>query len=75
MPPWAGQGANSGIADVHNLAWKLVAVSKGYANERILETYDPERLPVDQAAAEASANAAGERGLIETKKSWGCCGD
>ena len=23
MPPWGGQGANSGIADVHNLAWKL----------------------------------------------------
>ncbi|KAL8661303.1 MAG: hypothetical protein Q9202_005728 [Teloschistes flavicans] len=70
MPPWAGQGATSGIADVHNLAWKLAAVMNGQANEALLETYDMERVPVGQAAAEASANAADEKGIISTKKNF-----
>ena len=70
MPPWAGQGANSGISDVYNLAWKLAAVLKGRAGRALLETYEVERLPVGRAAAEASANAADERGVIATKKSF-----
>ena len=68
MPPYAGQGANSGIADVHNLAWKLAAVIKGQAQAGLLETYEKERLPVDRFAAEASGEAADERGLIMWKK-------
>ncbi|KAL8706036.1 MAG: hypothetical protein Q9225_007990, partial [Loekoesia sp. 1 TL-2023] len=68
MPPWAGQGANSGIADVYNLAWKLAAILKGHASKALLETYGVERIPVGQAAAEASADAADERGIILTKK-------
>ncbi|CAF1516723.1 unnamed protein product [Adineta ricciae] len=69
MPPWAGQGANSGVADAHNLAWKLAAVLKGDAEPGLLSTYDVERLPVGQTAAEVSAAAADERGLITMKKS------
>ncbi|MEN8281846.1 bifunctional 3-(3-hydroxy-phenyl)propionate/3-hydroxycinnamic acid hydroxylase [Acinetobacter gerneri] len=42
-PPWAGQGLNSGIRDVGNIAWKLAAVIKGYAAEKIIESYDVER--------------------------------
>lgn len=68
MPPWAGQGANSGIADVYNLAWKLAAVLKGHASKTLLETYDVERIPVGRKAAEASADAAGERGIISMKR-------
>lgn len=68
MPPWAGQGANSGIADVYNLAWKLGAVLERKADKALLETYDKERIPVGRAAAEGSANAADERGIILTKK-------
>jgi putative polyketide hydroxylase len=33
MPPWGGQGGNSGIADAHNLAWKLAAVLKKKTSE------------------------------------------
>lgn len=36
-------GANTGIADAHNLAWKLAAVLKGDAHPDLLATYGPER--------------------------------
>ncbi|KAH0844457.1 hypothetical protein AYO21_00928 [Fonsecaea monophora] len=67
MPPWGGQGANTGIADVHNLAWKLAAILRGHASERLLETYDVERIPVARAAAEFSASMADENGIISTR--------
>jgi putative polyketide hydroxylase len=67
MPPWGGQGANSGIADAHNLAWKLAAVLKGHASKVLLETYDVERIPVGRAAAEASASAVDENGIFSMK--------
>ena len=68
MPPWRGQGANSGIADVSNLAWKLAAVLNHAADPRLLETYEVERLPVGRNAAEISVKAADERGIISTEK-------
>jgi putative polyketide hydroxylase len=67
MPPWGGQGANSGIADAYNLAWKLAAVLKGYAGKALLETYDVERMPVGLEAAEASASGTDEKGIISMK--------
>jgi hypothetical protein len=36
---------NTGIQDAYNLAWKLAFVLKGAAAERILDTYNEERLP------------------------------
>jgi putative polyketide hydroxylase len=44
--PWGGFGANTGIQDAHNLAWKLAAVTKGTAGEALLDTYDTERRAV-----------------------------
>ncbi|KAJ7350401.1 FAD-binding monooxygenase-like protein [Mycena albidolilacea] len=70
MPPWGGQGANSGIADAYNLAWKLAAVLDGRAGNALLETYDVERLPAGREAAEASASGADERGMISVKKNF-----
>jgi putative polyketide hydroxylase len=69
MTPYAGQGANSGIADAHNLAWKLTAVLEGHATPALLETYDAERRPVAKVAVEVSAAAADERGNLAVKKS------
>lgn len=51
-PPAGGFGANTGIHDAHNLAWKLAAVIKGWADDRLLETYDAERRAVGHAMAE-----------------------
>lgn len=42
--PVGGQGMNTGIGDAVNLAWKLAAVLKGEANDRLLESYEPERI-------------------------------
>src|SRR5262249_23108359 len=64
MPPWGGQGANSGIADVHNLAWKLAAVLNKQAAPSLLPSYSAERHPVTYLAADESAAAADERGLM-----------
>lgn len=70
MPPYAGQGSTSGIADVHNLAWKLAFVLKKLAPSSLLDTYEVERLPVDTYAAEASAGMSDERGLYRLKKDF-----
>jgi 3-(3-hydroxy-phenyl)propionate hydroxylase len=43
QPPFFGQGMNSGIRDVFNLAWKLAAVCRGQASAAVLDTYDLER--------------------------------
>lgn len=47
LPPTRGGfGANTGIQDAHNLAWKLAAVLAGRATPALLATYDAERRPV-----------------------------
>ncbi|HET8846744.1 MAG TPA: FAD-dependent monooxygenase, partial [Ktedonobacteraceae bacterium] len=48
MPPTGGFGANTGIADAHNLAWKLALVLKGQAGPDLLISYEAERRPVAQ---------------------------
>ncbi|KAK5059694.1 hypothetical protein LTR84_009577 [Exophiala bonariae] len=48
MPPTGGLGGNTGIADAHNLAWKLAFVLKGLASNSLLSTYNAERQPIDE---------------------------
>jgi 2,4-dichlorophenol 6-monooxygenase len=45
-PPSSGLGSNTCIQDAFNLAWKLAYVVKGYAGERLLDSYTLERAPV-----------------------------
>lgn len=54
MPPWAGQGMNTGIRDVTNLCWKLAAIVRGQADKSLLATYDEERRPHAKAMIELS---------------------
>jgi 2-polyprenyl-6-methoxyphenol hydroxylase-like FAD-dependent oxidoreductase len=44
--PAGGQGMNTGLQDVYNLAWKLALVQKGKAAQELLATYHEERNPV-----------------------------
>jgi 3-(3-hydroxy-phenyl)propionate hydroxylase len=44
-PPFLGQGMCAGIRDAANLAWKLALVVRGAASERLLDSYESERLP------------------------------
>ncbi|WP_206789674.1 bifunctional 3-(3-hydroxy-phenyl)propionate/3-hydroxycinnamic acid hydroxylase [Amycolatopsis sp. MtRt-6] len=45
MPPFAGQGLNSGIRDATNLCWKIAGVLGGTLEQRVLSTYEAERRP------------------------------
>ncbi len=65
MPPTGGFGMNTGVQDVHNLAWKLAAVLKGTASPRLLDTYNDERQPVARAITEQSLINATSMGRLE----------
>jgi 2-polyprenyl-6-methoxyphenol hydroxylase-like FAD-dependent oxidoreductase len=55
-PPWGGHGYNTCVGDAVNLAWKLVAVLRGWAGPALLDSYEPERRPVArQTIADAGA--------------------
>ncbi|MFI6690104.1 FAD-dependent monooxygenase [Streptomyces sp. NPDC050485] len=58
IPIVGGLGMNAGIADVHNLCWKLAGVLHGWAGPDLLDTYETERHPVaHQTLRQAVANA------------------
>ncbi|MGD0430168.1 MAG: FAD-dependent monooxygenase [Acetobacteraceae bacterium] len=42
--PAGGQGMNTGIGDAINLAWKLATVLAGRAPDRLLDSYEAERI-------------------------------
>ena len=44
VSPFGARGANSGMQDVDNLGWKLGLVINGNAPDRLLDTYDDERI-------------------------------
>jgi putative polyketide hydroxylase len=54
VPPLGAFGLNLGIADPHNLAWKLALVRRGLAGASLLDTYDVER----RAAAQFTVDHA-----------------
>jgi hypothetical protein len=43
FPPTGGLGLNTGLADVHNIAYKIAAVHQGWAGRDLLESYGAER--------------------------------
>ena len=44
VSPFGARGANSGVQDAENLAWKLDAVLRGQAAAALLDSYDAERV-------------------------------
>jgi 2-polyprenyl-6-methoxyphenol hydroxylase-like FAD-dependent oxidoreductase len=54
LPPTGGFGMNTGVQDVHNLAWKIAGVLGGWAGPALLASYDVERRPVARTNADRS---------------------
>lgn len=61
VPIVGGLGMNAGIADVHNVCWKLAGIIHGWAGPGVLDTYEPERKPV---AAETLQQAMANTRLV-----------
>ena len=64
VSPFGARGANSGIQDADNLVWKLALVLDGRAPERLLDTYDFERV---RAADENILNSTRSTDFITPK--------
>ena len=71
MPPTGGWGGNTGVADAHNLAWKLAMVLKGVAEPALLDSYDAERRPAGLMTMEQAysiyAGRYAERATLDAK--------
>jgi hypothetical protein len=52
MPPTGGFGGNTGVADAHNLAWKLAMTLDGSAGPGLLDSYEAERRPIGELTTE-----------------------
>jgi 2-polyprenyl-6-methoxyphenol hydroxylase-like FAD-dependent oxidoreductase len=55
--PVGAQGMNTGLQDAINLAWKLAEVLRYHADERLLKTYEEERLPFAQSLVKTTDRA------------------
>ncbi len=44
VSPFGARGGNGGVQDIDNLGWKLALVMRGLAPERLLDSYDEERV-------------------------------
>src|SRR3546814_10759194 len=64
VSPFGARGANSGVQDAENLAWKLQAVLDGAAPESLVDTYAAER---EQAADENLLNSTRSTDFITPK--------
>jgi 2,4-dichlorophenol 6-monooxygenase len=63
-PPNGGLGLNTAVGDVQNLVWKLAQVINGWADDALLDSYEPERRPVGRAVvARALANWQAHPGI------------
>jgi len=64
VSPFGARGANSGVQDAENLAWKLQAVLDGAAPEALVDSYAAER---EQAADENLLNSTRSTDFITPK--------
>jgi len=72
FPPTGGLGLNTGVADAHNLVWKLAAVERGWAPAGLLDSYGAERRPVARMNADKSLENA--LGMIDVFVACGVTG-
>jgi 2-polyprenyl-6-methoxyphenol hydroxylase-like FAD-dependent oxidoreductase len=58
--PWGGLGMNLGLADAHNLAWKLALCITGRAGQDLVDTYEQERRAIAAATVAESVRQLSE---------------
>ena len=65
-PPFGGHGMNMGIGDAVDLGWKLGAVLDGWADERLLDSYEIERRQIHRLVIDEAVenNAHSSRSLV-----------
>lgn len=68
LSPISGQGLNTGIQEIHNLAWKLTLVIQHSAHENLLDTYMQERYPIIEEIQRTILNGTH---LLNTRKAFG----
>ncbi len=73
FPPTGGLGMNTGIADAHNLAWKLASVLEGSAPPSLLDSYESERRPV--AVRNATESERNYHKIFEVIEAFGLPAD
>ncbi len=73
FPPTGGLGLNTGVAEAHNLAWKLAWVMRGVAPESLLDTYATERRSI--ALYNAGVSLENAFRLVEVWMALGVDGD
>ncbi|HET7855708.1 MAG TPA: FAD-dependent monooxygenase [Gaiellaceae bacterium] len=56
--PAGAQGMNTGIQEAWNLGWKLALVTRGVADEALLDTYETERRPIGRFVLRFTDRAA-----------------
>ena len=66
VSPFGARGANTGVQDADNLAWKLALVLNGFGPDRLLDSYDEERVP---SAAENLRHSTRSTDFITPKSS------
>ena len=74
LPPTGGFGMNTGVQDVHNLAWKLAAVMEGWGAPELLDTYELERRPIARINADRSLDNSRMVGRINRAALSGALG-
>ncbi|GAA3567698.1 FAD-dependent monooxygenase [Kribbella ginsengisoli] len=63
VSPLGAFGLNTGVADAHNLAWKLAAVHHGEAGVALLDTYAQEREPIAATTLDQAMRRVGDPAL------------
>lgn len=70
MPPFAGQGLNSGIRDAANLCWKIADRLAGRAADALLDTYETERRPHAEATIRLSVQLGQIVMTTSRRRAW-----
>jgi 3-(3-hydroxy-phenyl)propionate hydroxylase len=70
MPPFAGQGLNSGMRDAANLCWKLADVLAGRSGDQLLDTYEAERRPHARAVIDLSVRLGRIVMTTDRRRAW-----